>query len=348
MGYSKTVQRQVETRIIGITMGCPVGIGPEIIIRFLSGFTGTPSFNAVVLGDCGVLAESAALLGIKARIVEWLPGQPIEQNSVNVLALSNLDGNLAWGSPSRETGRAMARYIEEAVHLIQTGALAGMATCPISKAALHKAGYTFPGHTEMLASLCGTSDFAMMMAGERLRVILVTIHNPLRNVPEMVTRKEVLRLIRMSFAALQRDFGITNPRIAVAALNPHAGEEGLFGDEEEREIAPAVAEAAANGWPVSGPYPPDTVFHRAANGEFDAVVCMYHDQGLIPFKLLHFEDGVNVTLGLPIVRTSVDHGTAYDIAGKGLASSKSLEAAWRMASDIVTNRHHFDLQNINA
>jgi len=213
-----------------------------------------------------------------------------------------------------------------------------MVTGPIAKSALHAAGYPFPGHTEMLASLCRTTDYAMMMAGDRLRVSLVTIHTPLAEVAAMLDQQGVFRLIRLTHHALVRDFGISRPRIAVAGFNPHAGEGGLFGDEEGRKISPAVSRAIAAGWQVAGPLPPDTVFYRALSGEFDAVVCMYHDQGLIPFKLIHFVDGVNVTLGLPIVRTSVDHGTAYDIAGKGLANPASLGAACRLAALMVANR----------
>ncbi|EKD38515.1 MAG: hypothetical protein ACD_75C00708G0007, partial [uncultured bacterium] len=199
-------------------------------------------------------------------------------------------------------------------------------------------GYSFPGHTEMLASLTGAADFAMMMAGTRLKVTLVTIHRPLREVAAALSIDGILNLIHITHQALMIDFDIARPRIGVAGLNPHAGEGRLFGSEEELVIAPAVARAQAGGMNVQGPYPPDSIFVKAASGAFDAVVCMYHDQGLIPFKLLHFADGVNVTLGLPIVRTSVDHGTAYDIAGKGLASHRSLAEAIALAGTISKNR----------
>lgn len=329
----------VETPgVIGITMGCPVGIGPEIVLRFLAQPGSAVDFLPVVLGDIEVLSRCADALGIPVRIIPWSPGQTVESGAVNVLSLTRCDSALAWGQPNAETGKAMAIYIEEAVRLLHKGVMAAMVTCPITKSALHAAGYGYPGHTEMLASLCDATDYAMMMAGERLRVTLVTIHTALADVPRMITKENVTRLIRVTGRSLCRDFGIENPRIAVAGLNPHAGEEGLFGDEEIRVITPAVAEAIAEGWKVSGPLPPDTVFGKAVNGDFDAVVCMYHDQGLIPFKLLHFEDGVNVTLGLPIVRTSVDHGTAYDIAGKGVANPASLAAAYRMAAQIAGNR----------
>lgn len=341
-----------DSRFIGITMGCPVGIGPEIILRFLSDPDRSRDYSPVVLGDVGVLKRCALELGRDIAIVPWQPARekPIADfDSVSVMPLSWLEAtSLAWGRPNRETGLAMAGYIGEAVHQLSQGNLAAVVTGPISKAALHMAGFRFPGHTEMLASLTGAENYAMMMAGAKLRVTLVTIHIPLAKVAAALNRQEVFRLIGLTHEALQKDFGIRKPRLAVAGLNPHAGEGGLFGDEEEKIILPAVLEATDQGWNVRGPIPPDTVFHRAVGGEFDAVVCMYHDQGLIPFKLIHFVDGVNVTVGLPIVRTSVDHGTAYEIAGKGVASPASLKAAYELAIEIVANRKSFSLASKKA
>ncbi len=323
---------------IGITMGCPVGIGPEIIIKFFAGQALEPG-SFVVLGDQGVLRRTAAALGLTLQVVPWRPGDRPRPGTVPVLPVSALDPEaLSPGQPTLETGRAMAACIEKAVALALGGELAGIVTCPITKSALNKAGYPYPGHTEMLAQLCGAGDYAMMMAGHRLRVTLVTIHTALATVAGALRRPEVERLIRLTGSALQQDFGIKQPRLAVAGFNPHGGEDGLFGDEEETIIAPAVQAMRAQGFAVDGPLPPDTVFVKAAAGDFDAVVCMYHDQGLIPFKLLHFADGVNVTLGLPIVRTSVDHGTAYDIAGQGVADPTSLREACRLAARIGANR----------
>ncbi len=323
---------------IGITMGCPVGIGPEIILRFFASAPQSGNSRFVVLGDPGVLRRTAALLGLAVEVVDWHPGTLVPEAAVPVLPLSRLDvTGLRWGRPDDETGRAMAGYIEEAVRLVRAGDLAGMVTCPITKTALNRAGFHFPGHTEMLAHLTGSSDFWMMMAGRRLKVVLVTIHEPLARVPALLTRERVRDCILATGRSLRLDFGIPRPRIAVAGLNPHAGEEGMFGNEETSIIGPAIGDCAAAG-EVTGPWPPDTVFHRAAAGRHDAVVAMYHDQGLIPFKLLHFSDGVNVTLGLPIVRTSVDHGTAYDIAGTGKADPSSLAEACSMAALIVANR----------
>ena len=323
---------------LGITMGCPVGIGPEIILRFLTQPGPQLAWWPVVIGDAGVLRRCAATLGMKIPVVDWQPGMPCQPQALNVLSLSDLGDTLIWGKPTRETGRAMGCYIEEGARLVRQGQLAGLVTCPISKAALKAGGYRFPGHTEMLAELCQAKDFAMMMAGARLKVTLVSIHQSLAEVPAAITREAVLRMITITGRALRDDFGVPEPRLAVAGLNPHAGEEGMFGDEEQRVIAPAVVAGRRAGWLVEGPFPPDTVFHKAAAGQFDAVVAMYHDQGLIPFKLLHFSDGVNVTLGLPMVRTSVDHGTAYDIAGQGLADPASLTAAVSLAEVIVANR----------
>jgi len=324
---------------IGITMGCPVGIGPEIILRFLNNHT--PDRLPVVVGDIGVLKHTASELGIDAEIVQWNgTGAAVGPGVIPVCETSHLDvRKLRWGQPDALTGAAMAAYIQEAVRLIHGHVLAGMVTCPIAKSALHMAGYNYPGHTEFLAELCDCNSFAMMMAGSSLRVVLATIHVPFAEIIQRISVQSLVSLISLSGKSLIRDFGIRTPRIAVAGINPHAGESGIFGTEESRIIAPAVNESVSQGWQVTGPLPPDTVFLRAASGEFDLVVCMYHDQGLIPFKMLHFDDGVNVTIGLPIVRTSVDHGTAYDIAGQGIARPESLVEAYRTAEMIISNRH---------
>lgn len=325
-------------------MGCPVGVGPEIILKFVSNFEGSARFHPVVIGDIGVLQHCAHTLGLGVDICPWHPGARYLPGVVMVLqpeyeGSTKLDASeLHWGQPTRATGLAMAAYIEEAVRLVQQGELAAMVTCPIAKSALQAAGYNYPGHTEMLADLCQSSEYAMMMAGASLRVTLVTIHQGLAQVAASLSQDKILHLIELTGRSLQHDFGLSEPRMAVAGFNPHAGEGGIFGDEEGRIIVPAIERARACGWQVAGPFPPDTVFHKTVQGHYDAVICMYHDQGLIPFKLLHFEDGVNVTIGLPIVRTSVDHGTAYDIAGEGKSNPSSLQAAFQMAALIVENR----------
>jgi 4-hydroxythreonine-4-phosphate dehydrogenase len=234
----------------------------------------------------------------------------------------------------------MAAYITTAVKMIADGELAAMVTCPISKDALNRAGFNFPGHTEMLAALTASSRYTMMMAGEKLSVTLATIHCAVNDISQQLSVDKILSLIKTTHHALSVDFAVKTPRLGIAGLNPHAGEGGLFGDEEERLIIPAVKLARQQGIDIQGPYPADTIFVRAIK-DFAAVDSMYHDQGLIPFKLLHFADGVNITLDLPIVRTSVDHGTAYDIAGKGIASYLSLQRAVEFARLIADNRARY-------
>ncbi len=328
-----------------ITMGDPAGIGPEIIIQaLLAGALASAAPDAggvkgnsfVVAGDVAMLCRAAAVLGHKPDVVAGAGAELVlrfAQQRLRVMPLSQLDPELTpCGRISAANGRAMLDYIEWACARCQAGEAAGMITAPIQKEAIHAAGCEFPGHTELLAQRCGVEKVVMMLAGPRLRVCLVTTHLALRDVPAAVTTAEVLATIKITHTAMQRYFCPTAaPRIAVLALNPHAGEGGLFGDEEERFIVPALEQARTLGIQASGPHSADTLFHFAVQGAYDAVVCMYHDQGLIPLKLLHFDDGVNVTLGLPIIRTSVDHGTAYDLAGSGKASAQSLIAAINMA-----------------
>lgn len=324
---------------LAITMGCPVGIGPEIIVRLLSQTNPDCELRPVIVGDLGVLHQAASLLGLAPLLVPWQPHTDLPSRGIPVVAVSDLDRQgLRWGRPDAVTGGASARYLETALQLIADGFVEGVVTCPISKHSWRQAGYPYPGHTEMLATLTASRDYAMMLAGDRLRVVPATIHVPLREVADRLSSDGLLALLKTIDTALRHDFGIPTPRIGVAGLNPHAGEAGLFGSEESSLIAPAVLRATAEGIGAAGPFPPDTIFHQAAGGAFDAVLAMYHDQGLIPFKLLHFADGVNVTLGLPIVRTSVDHGTAYDIAGKGVASADSLTAAVKLAALICRQR----------
>ena len=324
--------------VIGITMGDPSGVGPEIILKALGDDAVFHACRPVVFGDAGALtaAASSALTLREISTPSEALGRP---GQIDLLPLSGLDQTLmAPGRPTPEAGRAMVDYIVRAVEEAKTGAIGAMVTCPISKVQMHRAGYPFPGHTQLIAHLTGTSDYVMMLAGDRLRVALVTIHCALKEVASCLTVEEVAKTILITERALREDFALESPAIAVAALNPHGGEEGLFGMEEETIIKPAIARAVREGCRVVGPLPADTLFWKAVAGDFHAVVAMYHDQGLIPLKLLHFSDAVNITLGLPIIRTSVDHGTAYDIAGKGIADPSSLKAAIRMAAMIAENR----------
>ena len=327
---------------LAISMGCPAGIGPEIILKHFSNRRNQhTSGPAVVVGDIGVLSFYAEKLSFSISLLPWQPGEPADfkEGVIPVYESSTLpESSITAGTFNRDTALAMAAAITSAVKGVQQGFFSGLCTCPISKEALQNSGQHFPGHTEMLAALTGSTRQVMMLAGDSLRVTLATIHCSIAQVPEKLGTAMLLELFRTTCKSLVTDFDIRTPRIAVAALNPHAGEAGMFGTEEKTIIKPAIKAGLQEGLNLHGPFPPDTVFNKAVNGEYDAVICMYHDQGLIPFKLLHFKDGVNVTLGLPIVRTSVDHGTAYDIAGKGIADPRSLTAAIELGLRIITNR----------
>lgn len=326
--------------LIAITMGDPAGIGPEVIAKALARPDIYNFCRPLVLGDPSAMERAIALVGAKLSITlsdDSLDCMP----NVNTLCLKPLTNlrlsDIEYGKPTMAAGDAMFRYITDAARLCLSGVAAGMATAPISKEAMNSAGHHYPGHTELLAELTQTGDFVMMLAGSKLRVSLVTIHEALADVPRLVTFDKVLSTIRTTNRDLHRFFR-PHPRLAVLALNPHCGEGGMFGNEDERVIRPAVEAAQAEGIDATGPLSADTLFHQAIQGEYDAVVCMYHDQGLIPLKLLHFDDGVNVTLGLPIIRTSVDHGTAYNLAGKGSASAESMVAAIKMAAEMAVVR----------
>jgi 4-hydroxythreonine-4-phosphate dehydrogenase len=333
--------------IIGITMGDPVGIGPEIILKALCQKSPYGACRPLVLGDIQVLTETNKLLrtGLTIRRVEGPEAGSEQLGTTNVIGHSDLDGSeLQPGRPTQATGQAMVNYITEGVKWAMEGRIHGLTTCPINKGAMHAAGFNFQGHTELLAEQTKTPDCVMMLAGTRLRVSLVTIHLPLAQVSTSLTTGAILKTILITEQGLRDSFGIPKASLAVAALNPHAGENGLFGDEEIQVISPALRQAAQAGVNVSGPYPADTLFHWALKDRWDAVICMYHDQGLIPFKMVHFSDGANTTLGLPIVRTSVDHGTAYDIAGTGRADPGSLLAAIAMAAHQARQRARSCLQ----
>nr|WP_072908805.1 4-hydroxythreonine-4-phosphate dehydrogenase PdxA [Malonomonas rubra] len=323
-----------------ITMGDPAGVGPELIIKaLLAGELDRFERPLQVVGDAAVLQRAAKVFDCEAELEQhshqdWT--LTCGERSLPVVNLSYLDEEkVEFGCPKLPCGRAMADYIEWAVARCLVGLAAGMVTCPINKAIINQAGVHFPGHTELLAERCGVEKVVMMLAGEKLKVSLVTTHLGLRDVSRVLNTAEILQTIHITDQSLRNQFGIADPKLAVLSVNPHAGESGLFGDEEERLIAPAIEQARSYGINASGPHSADTLFHFAAKGEYDAVVCMYHDQGLIPLKLLHFDDGVNVTLGLPIIRTSVDHGTAYDLAGTGKANTASLIAAIKMAEEMT-------------
>jgi 4-hydroxythreonine-4-phosphate dehydrogenase len=297
----------------------------------------------VVLGDLLTLKETALRLGSPLVPTAWTLADPYPADSrcLPVLALSTLSPEQRTpGHPTPTGGEASYQYVETGVHLSVKNALQGIVTAPISKSMWHAAGRDYPGHTELLAALTHTPEVRMMLVGRQLRVILVTTHLALARVPAALSTERIEKTVLMTAAHLARFHGLSCPRLAVAGLNPHAGEAGAFGDEEERIIVPAVQrlQAQQHSLIVNGPFPADTVFVRAVKGAFDGVICLYHDQGLIPLKLLSWEDGVNVTIGLPIVRTSPDHGTAFDIAGQGTADPRSMQAAIALAVDMTHHR----------
>lgn len=325
--------------LIAVTMGDPCGIGPEIIVKALQSPELARICVPLVIGDRSALERAISVCGSSLKISEIAAAEEsrgVPEGTIPLLVLSHLsDADLVYGAPSVAAGDAVYRYICHAARLCLDGRVAAMATAPISKEAMHRAGHDYPGHTELLAELCDTENFVMMLAGDILRVSLVTIHEALADVPGLVTFDQVLKTIRITAEAVARLTGKESPRLAVLALNPHCGEAGKFGDQETGIIGPAVNAARQEGINAEGPLSADTLFHFARQGAYDGVVAMYHDQGLIPLKMLHFDDAVNITLGLPIIRTSVDHGTAYNLAGSGKASEKSLLAAIRMAAGMV-------------
>jgi 4-hydroxythreonine-4-phosphate dehydrogenase len=310
---------------LALTLGDPAGIGPEIALRALAS-SRRPDAAVAVFGPVAALRERARRFGLPS--VESLDARLVDVPTAAPVPL---------GRVSAEGGRAAVEAVLTAVREVRAGEVDGLVTAPLNKEALAAAGYPWPGHTEMLAEAAGVSDVAMMFVGGELRVALLTIHRSLRSVPDALSVAETCRVVRLVARELPR-FGAPRARVALCGLNPHAGEGGLFGHEEQDVLAPAVAALRAEGLEVSGPLPADTLFVRAARGEFDAVVAAYHDQGLIPVKLAAFGHAVNVTLGLPFVRTSVDHGTGFDIVEKGVADETSLLAAMELAARLASPR----------
>ncbi|HEY8476117.1 MAG TPA: 4-hydroxythreonine-4-phosphate dehydrogenase PdxA [Chloroflexota bacterium] len=324
--------------ILAITMGDPAGIGPEVIVKALADPEPYTLCRPLVVGDARTIEAAARTCGLALPVRAVEPHAVAGQHGVvEVLDLHNVDlERFRRGVVSVEGGQAAYECVVRAVELALAGVAGGVVTAPLNKEALHLAGHRYPGHTELLAHLCGVPDdeVTMLLAAPRLKVAHVSMHTSLRQAIELVRPERIARVVRLAERALVQ-MGVARPRIAVAGLNPHAGESRLFGDEDADHIAPTVAALRAEGLDVSGPLPPDTVFYRAYQGEFDVVVAMYHDQGHIPMKLVAFDEGVNVTLGLPIIRTSVDHGTAFDIAGTGKARADSMLAALRLGAAMV-------------
>ena len=323
--------------IIGITMGDPTGIGPEIIVKALSTEEPFRACRPVVFGDREALSRAIQVQNLPTTLeaIDQIPRDGYLPQKIFFFPLSRLDvGSLRFGQPDRACGEAMVRYIEEAVKRARNRELDAITTCPINKKAMNEAGYSFPGHTELLAHLVGAPSVAMMFLGPKWRVVLVTTHLPLKDVSGWISRDRILTILQLTDEGMKKYFEIPHPKLAVLGLNPHCGEGGLLGEEEEREILPAIAEAKLLGMDVEGPFPADSFFNISGRYAFDAVVSMYHDQGLIPIKMVDFKEAVNFTLGLPFIRTSVDHGTAYDIAGKGVADPTNLVKAILTAANL--------------
>ncbi|WP_417496573.1 4-hydroxythreonine-4-phosphate dehydrogenase PdxA [Maricaulis sp.] len=329
-----------------ISMGDPAGIGPEIILKaWTTRRTSGPLFACI--GDPAVMRACAGLLGLPApvEIADLSAAAHCFPNALPVLsAATGITAPLTPGSPDPRHAAATKASIETGVALCLSGQARAIVTAPIAKSVMYEAGFNFPGHTEFLAELTrdhpvpGPRGPAMMLAGGGLRVVLTSIHEPLGRAVAALSADRIEQIARLTHQALRRDFGIAEPRLALAGLNPHAGEAGTLGREEIDIINPAAARLRAEGIAITDALPPDTMFHAEARAGYDAAICLYHDQGLIPVKTLDFHGGVNITLGLPIVRTSPDHGTAFDIAGKGVARAESLLAAIDAAAHIAGHR----------
>jgi len=319
---------------LAITMGDPGGVGPEIVMKAVTSPRVRDRVIPIVIGVEKVFTEAAKIAGVKVDLISPFDPERVELASDKVFFIP-IDGpnKFQRGKATKEGGDASVECIRKAVQLCLEKKFDGVVTAPISKKAISLAGYAWPGHTEMIAELTGARKVAMMFVGEKLKVILATIHMSLSAVPGMITKERVHDTIHMALRACKM-LNVSDPRIGVAGLNPHAGEEGLFGDEEVKEIVPAIEQATSEGINAMGPFPPDVIFKNALEDKFDIVVAMYHDQGLIPFKMLYFDTGVNATIGLPIIRTSPDHGTAYDIAWKGSASPASMIEAILVAEQM--------------
>jgi 4-hydroxythreonine-4-phosphate dehydrogenase len=324
--------------ILAITMGDPSGIGPEVVLKALAHPDVYDICNPLVIGDRRILERALSNLDIAPMHIDDAGGPAtavFQPGTVTLIDLRNANpADCPWGEISPASGKAAVEYVFAACDMAMAGEVDAIVTAPLNKAAMYAAGFTYAGHTELLTERTGAEKVSMLLIGPKLRVVHVSTHVALTEAIARVKQQRVMDVIQIAWDAC-RALGIEQPRIAVAGLNPHASEGGLFGNEEATEIEPAIAEMRARGMDVSDPQPPDTVFLRATKGAYDIVVAMYHDQGHIPMKLLAFDSGVNVSLGLPVIRTSVDHGTAFDIAGQGVADPGSMIAAVRLAARLA-------------
>lgn len=327
--------------LLGITMGDPAGIGPEVIAKALAEFSVRRICTPLVIGSCSVMQQTVKKLKLKLEVRSIEGHEPDRPGKSQIAVLDPLEkplGRFRPGMAAPQTGAASVDFIRKAVHLAQIGCIDGIVTAPINKEAINMAGCHYPGHTELLADLTQARESGMMIVGGPFRIMFVTTHVAIKALPSLLTQAKIEKGIRLAHLALTTLFGIKKPKIGVAAFNPHAGEHGLFGDEEARLILPASRAARAKGIHASDPLPADTLFGKAARGDYDGVVALYHDQGLIPLKLVAFGTCVNLTVGLPIIRTSVDHGTAFDIVGKRIADPGSLIEAIKLAASLAEKR----------
>lgn len=326
---------------VAITMGDGAGVGPEVSVSAASNDEIHDLCVPIIIGDLNRLVSAADVVGLHVaefNTINNVDDAVDEQGVVNVIDLNLLPPDLPWGELSAEAGDAAFRYVKVAADLASSGRVQAICTAPLNKKALHLGGHDYPGHTEMLAALTGTPEVSMMLATPTLRVIHVTTHIGLIDAIESIDSGLIVRTVRRGHDALQRS-GVDSPRIGVCAINPHAGEHGLFGrGEEENTIVPAITTLREEGMDVAGPLPADTAFYLATRGDYDLIVAMYHDQGHIPVKVSGVSDGVNITVGLPVIRTSVDHGTAFDIAGTGKANPASMIEAMRRAAEMAGRR----------
>jgi 4-hydroxythreonine-4-phosphate dehydrogenase len=323
--------------IVGITMGDPTGIGPEIIVKALSMEEPFHACRPIVFGDREVLSRAIQIqnLSTTLEVIHKIPEDGYLPQKIFFFPLSQLEvTSLRFGQPDRTCGEVMVKYVEEAVKWVRSGRIDAITTCPINKQAINAAGHPFSGHTELLAHFVQASSVGMMFLGSKWKIVLVTTHLPLKDVSRWITANRILSTIRLTDEGMKKYFGIRHPKIAVLGLNPHCGEGGLLGEEERAEILPAMGVAKSQGLKVEGPFPADSFFDLSGDRTFDAVIAMYHDQGLIPMKMFDFKEAVNFTLGLPFIRTSVGHGTAYDIAGRGLADPTNLIKAMQIAAKL--------------
>jgi 4-hydroxythreonine-4-phosphate dehydrogenase len=322
--------------VVGITMGDVAGIGPEVVVKALRDADIKERIRPVVIGDLGVIEKTVNSLGFGLSFRDFVPSEK-DETSIEVVSVAGFVDAFEPGQLSNAAGKAAGDFIVKAVDLWRDGKIDAIATAPINKESLNLGGYDFPGHTEFLAFLTNTDRFAMSFFADKLRVVLLSTHLPLTKAILKVRKTNLIDLIEFAGTELSKLLN-KKVKIAVAGLNPHASENGKFGREEKAEIEPAVAECAVKGIDVNGPFSPDTIFLRAAKGEFDAVIALYHDQATIPVKAISFGTAVNVTLGLPLIRTSVDHGTAFDIAGKGIADPSSMKAAILLAGELAVSK----------